>query len=196
MMGFGSLYYTDCRPGEGLLGSGGFQFQATSGDIESDLPDLVKRSALYEPPSVWMHELRPVEHYPRSLAHISHGSRYITAAGHYLGKEAGGIREGNHFTHAIVTHDRGSYGLTRPAQLWGAPWWSGEPAPTTVCDPIPAEPPPGPWHAQAVRDRLREYSDAEDSLVALLSALHALPDPNCTRILIISDDAEIGRAHV
>lgn len=190
MTGFGSLYYTDCRPGQGLLGGAGFQFQATSVSVASDVRELVARTVLYEPPSVWMRERRPVEQYPRSLAHIADGDRYVTAAGHYLGTEAGGMREGNQFTHAIVTDDLASYGLARPAQLWGASWWADQPAPTTVCDPVSAEPPPGPWHAQAVRDRITEHPHAERGLVALLSALHGLSDPDRIRILIVSDDAE------
>lgn len=190
MTGFGSLYYTDCRPGQGLLGGAGFQFQATSGNVASDVRELVARTVLYEPPSVWMRERRPVEQYPRSLAHVADGGRYVTAAGRYLGAEAGGMREGNQFTHAIVTDDLASYGLARPAQLWGASWWAGQPGPTTVCDPVLAEPAPGPWHAQAVRDRITENPHAERWLVALLSALHGLSDPDRIRILIVSADAE------
>jgi GTPase-associated protein 1, N-terminal domain type 2/GTPase-associated protein 1, C-terminal domain/GTPase-associated protein 1, middle domain len=190
MTGFGSLYYTDCRPGQGLLGGAGFQFQATSENVSSGVRELVQRTVLYEPPSVWMRAHRPVEQYPRSLAHVADGGRYVTAAGHYLGTEAGGMREGNQFTHAIVTDDLASYGLARPAQLWGASWWAGQPAPTTVCDPVVAEPPPGPWHARAVRDRIAENPHAERVLVALLSALQGLSDPDRIRILIVSDDAE------
>ena len=190
MTEFSSLYYTDCRPGQGLLGGAGLQFQATSENVAPDLRELVQRTVLYEPPSVWMRERRPVEQYPRSLAHVIDGCRYVTAAGSYLGTEMNGMREGNQFTHAIVTEDPASYGLARPAQLWDASWWAGEPAPTTVCNPVPAEPPPGPWHAQAVRDRIAKNPQAEDWMVALLSALHGLSEPDRVRILIVSDDAE------
>jgi len=190
MTEFGSLYYTDCRPGQGLLGGAGFQFQATSVGVAPDVRELVQRTVLYEPPSVWMRERRPVGQYPRSLAHVVDGRRYVTAVGSYLGTEMNGMREGNQFTHAIVTEDPASYGLARPAQLWGATWWAGEPAPTTVCEPVPAEPPPGPWHAQAVRDRIAENPKAENWMIALLSALHGLSEPDRVRILIVSDDAE------
>jgi len=190
MTEFGSLYYTDCRPGQGLLGGAGFQFQATSVGVAPDVRELAQRTVLYEPPSVWMRERRPVGQYPRSLAHVVDGCRYVTAVGSYLGTEMNGMREGNQFTHAIVTEDPASYGLARPAQLWGATWWAGEPAPTTVCEPVPAEPPPGPWHAQAVRDRIAENPKAENWMIALLSALHGLSEPDRVRILIVSDDAE------
>ena len=78
----------------------------------------------------WMRDRRPVADYPPSLAHLHDGADgaghdriYVTAGGRYLGREANGNRDGNQFTHAVVTREAGSYGLVRPAQLWAASWW-------------------------------------------------------------------------
>lgn len=137
--GFESLFYTDCRPGQGLRGGAGFQFQAVSPGTSTEMMSLVQRSVLYEVPVGWMRTNRPVADYPPSLAHVCDGV-YATARGVYLGAEADGVRGGNQFTHAVSTVDPSSYGAVRPAQLWNGPWWSERPASGTACEPVPADP--------------------------------------------------------
>lgn len=191
MSGFGSLYYTDCLPGQGLQGGAGFQFQAASPGVATEAMPLVQRSALYEPPSAWMRDRRPVKDYPLSLTHTAEGGVFATAAGRYLGQEANGTRQGNQFTHAVVTRDPADYGLVRPAQMWGAPWWAVEPASGTGLASLPAHPAPGPLDTETVRDRVREAPDGEERLVALLSAVHHLADPDNRRsVVLISADPE------
>lgn len=186
---FGSLYYTDCRPGQGLLGGAGFQFQAASAEVPAPAAALVQRAALYEPPVPWMRTRRPVADYPLSLAHCADGEVYATAAGRYLGVEANGTREGNQFTHAVVTDRAESYGLVRPAQLWDASWWAAGPAPTTAIDTVPAPPQPGRWTADAVRDRVAAAPGAADLLAALVSALQRLAGPGRAPVLVVAADA-------
>jgi GTPase-associated protein 1, N-terminal domain type 2/GTPase-associated protein 1, middle domain/GTPase-associated protein 1, C-terminal domain len=183
--GFGSLYYTDCRPGQGLQGWAGFQFQAASPGIAPEAMPLVQRTALYEPPVRWMRERRPVADYPPSLAHTAEGGVFATAAGCYLGQEANGTREGNQFTHAVVTRDPADYGLVRPAQLWAAPWWAVEPTPGTELDELAAHPAPGPLSVETVRDRVRDAEGGEERLTALLSAIHHLADPEHRRTVVL-----------
>jgi len=183
--GFGSLYYTDCRPGQGLQGWAGFQFQAASPGIAPEAMPLVQRTALYEPPVRWMRERRPVADYPPSLAHTAEGGVFATAAGCYLGQEANGTREGNQFTHAVVTRDPADYGLVRPAQLWAAPWWAVEPAPGIELDELAAHPEPGPLTVETVRDRVRDAEGGEERLTALLSAIHHLADPEHRRTVVL-----------
>ncbi len=183
--GFGSLYYTDCRPGHGLQGGAGFQFQAASPGIAPEAMPVVQRTALYEPPVSWMRERRPVADYPPSLAHTAAGGLFATAAGRYVGQEANGTREGNQFTHAVVTRDPADYGLVRPAQLWAAPWWAVEPAPGTELDMLAAHPAPGPLDTETVRDRVRDAAGGEERLTALLSAIHHLADPERRRTVVI-----------
>lgn len=183
--GFGSLYYTDCRPGQGLQGGAGFQFQAASPGVAAEAIPLVQRTALYEPPVRWMRERRPVTDYPPSLAHIGEGGVFATAAGRYLGQEANGTREGNQFTHAVVTRDPADYGSVRPAQLWAAPWWAAEPAPGTELDKLAAHPAPGPLDVETVRDRVHDAAGGEERLTALLSAIHHLADPEHRRTVVL-----------
>ncbi len=183
--GFGSLYYTDCRPGHGLQGGAGFQFQAASPGIAAEAMPVVQRTALYEPPVSWMRERRPVADYPPSLAHTAAGDLFATAAGRYVGQEANGTREGNQFTHAVVTRDPADYGLVRPAQLWAAPWWALVPAAGTELDMLAAHPAPGPLDTETVRDRVRDAAGGQQRLTALLSAIHHLADPQRRRTVVI-----------
>lgn len=188
---FGALYYTDCRPGQGTRGSAGFQFQAVSPGIGQEGMSIVAATALYEAPQAWMRDQRPVADYPASLAHIAEDGLFATAAGVYLGKEANGNREGNQFTHAIVTRDARSYQLVRPAQLWAAPWWATAPADGTEIDPVPAHPATGPLETESVRDRVAAAPDAKPRLVALLSAVHRLRDPDARQtVVLIGADPE------
>ncbi|MGH3533130.1 MAG: GTPase-associated protein 1-related protein [Pseudonocardiaceae bacterium] len=186
--GFLSLYYTDCRPGQGLRGGAGFQFQSVSSGVGHDVMTLVQRSALYEAPVVWMREHRAVDSYPPSLTHVFDGT-YVTARGVYLGAEANGVREGNQFTHAVTTGDPEAYGLIRPAQLWDAPWWSVRPAASTECDPVAAQPEQGPWGIDAIREWVLGQPDAEDWLVAVSSAFDRAQGPKRRRVLFVGEDA-------
>jgi hypothetical protein len=183
--GFGSLYYTDCRPGQGLRGGAGFQFQAASPGVAPEAMPLVQRTALYEPPVPWMRDRRPVADYPPSLAHTAEGDLFATAAGCYLGQEANGAREGNQFTHAVVTRDPADYGSVRPAQLWGAPWWATGPDPATVLDELAAHPEPGPLDVETVCERVRAAAGGEARLTALLSAIHHLADREHRRTVVL-----------
>lgn len=187
-IGFLSLYYTDCRPGQGLRGGAGFQFQSVSSGVGHDAMTLVQRSALYEAPVTWMREHRAVDSYPPSLTHVFDGM-YVTARGVYLGAEANGVREGNQFTHAVTTVDPEAYGLIRPAQLWDAPWWSVQPAANTECDPVPAPPEQGPWGIDAIREWVLGQPDAEDWLIAVGSAFDRAQGPKRRRVLFIGADA-------
>lgn len=186
--GFRSLYYTDCRPGQGLRGGAGFQFQSVSPGVGHDAMTLVQRSALYEAPVTWMREHRAVDAYPASLTHVFDGM-YVTARGVYLGSEVNGAREGNQFTHAVATVDPEAYGLIRPAQLWDAPWWSVQPAAGTECDPVPTPPEQGPWGIDAIREWVLGQPDAEEWLVAVSSAFDQAQGLARRRVLFVGADA-------
>ncbi|WP_018680664.1 GTPase-associated protein 1-related protein [Actinokineospora enzanensis] len=187
--GFRSLYYTDCAPGQGLRGGAGFQFQAVSAGVDHETMTLVQRTSLYEAPVAWMREQRPAEQYPPSLTHLSADGCLVTARGIYLGAEANGAREGNQFTHAVSTTDPEAYGQIRPAQLWQAPWWVERPAPSTVCDAVAAEPEPGPWGVDAVREWVLGTPGGEEWLTAVVSVFDRLDGPDRRRVLFIAEDA-------
>ncbi|MEU8001312.1 GTPase-associated protein 1-related protein [Catellatospora sp. NPDC049111] len=187
---FETLVYTDCRPGQGLAGTAGFQFQARSSGADQQAMHLVERHLLYEAPDNWMAARHPPEQYPPSLAHLW-DDRLITAAGRYLGREANGGREGNQLTHAIVTGDPDSYGSLRPAQLFGAPFWTGSPAATTDCPPLPADIEPGGFGVQEAQDFLNSSPDNERLLAALVTTLERSHQPQATRILFICADPDL-----
>ncbi|MGH8351136.1 MAG: hypothetical protein ACRES5_31910, partial [Pseudomonas sp.] len=180
------MYFTDCRAGEGLLGGAGLQFRAVSAGVDPRTMELVQRHCLYEPPEQWMHEGRSVDAYPRSLTHIFDGA-YITASGTYLGAEAKGTREGNHFTHALTTDEIDSYGMVRPAQLWGSPVWVSQTDGETVCDPVTAEPEPGPLQPEWLQRWVADQPDGEGQLTAVLSALEGVRAGG-PRVLFVAED--------
>ncbi|WP_424187968.1 GTPase-associated protein 1-related protein [Actinokineospora sp. G85] len=184
---FASLYYTDCTPGQGLRGGAGFQFQSVSEGVTHETMNLVQRTSLYEAPVPWMRERRPVNQYPPSLTHHYDGV-YVTARGIYLGAEANGSREGNQFTHALATTSAEPYGLTRPAQLWAADWWSERPAATTRCDPVEGEPEPGPLGVDVLREWVLGRPDPEGWLLALVSALDRLDGPDRRRVVFVGEE--------
>ncbi|MGW1681169.1 GTPase-associated protein 1-related protein [Saccharopolyspora sp. NPDC002376] len=186
---FHSLYYTDCSPGQGLRGGAGFQFQAVSPGTTDEMMSVVQRSALYEAPVGWMREQRPVEEYPPSLVHV-HNGVYATARGIYLGAETGGVREGNQFTHALVATDSQLYGPIRPAQLWGAPWWVEQPASSTECPAVSAEPEAGPLGVEALREWVRGQKDGESWLLAVHSAIDRVHDEGAPRVVFVSEDTD------
>jgi hypothetical protein len=189
---FDTLIYTDCRPAQGLRGDPGLQFQAKSPGIGAREMDLVQRALLYDPPTAWINERRPVDAYPPSLAHVWDHSRQVlaTAQGAYLGQEANGTREGNQITHAIVTADPDSYGFVRPAQLLNAPFWRAEPARTTECPHLEDGWQPGPAGPEAIRDFVAAQQDGRSLLVTLLSALRGLDAPRPRRVLFVAERAE------
>ena len=185
---FETLIYTDCVPGQGLQGTAGLQFQARSAGADRAAESLVQQTGLYEPPARWMRERRPVEQYPPSLAHTFDG-RYATAAGVYLGREANGGREGNQLTHAIVTRDPDSYQLHRPAQLFGAPFWTTTPAPGTRCPSVRHPWEPGPFDIAGAQHFVTARPGGADLLESLLSCLLAIGTAAERRVLFRGEDA-------
>jgi hypothetical protein len=185
---FETLIYTDCRPGQGLRGSAGLQFQARSSDNAAPAETLVKDHLLYEPPSRWMADRRPVADYPPSFAHLCASGYLATATGLYLGREANGVREGNQLTHAIVTTDPDTYAGLRPAQLYGAGFWSSEPAPTTRCEPVKVSPTGGPYTPSRAKQFVLEQPDGPETLLALVSALERAGRTGAGRVMFVGDD--------
>lgn len=185
---FDTYIYTNCRADEGLQGRDGFQFQAISPEANLDAMSLVQRRLLYEPSPQWMRDRRPVSDYPPSLAHV-HDGLYATAAGVYLGRESSGGREGNQLTHAIATSHGGDYGLVRPAQLFGAPFWTTVPAPTRQCPPLDPGWQPGPFGVLEAQRFVRAQDRGTALLTALLSHLRRTASDR-RRVLFLARDPE------
>ncbi|WP_232667023.1 GTPase-associated protein 1-related protein [Pseudonocardia sp. TRM90224] len=190
---FGSLHYTGCRAGEGLLGIAGLQFRAVSDGVTPQHMTLVERNCLYEPAEEWMRQRIPAGDHPPSFAHTASGG-LATATGVYLGAEGAGSREGNHHTHAIVTDDLDTYGQVRPAQLWRSEIWVTDPGPAewtgpTRCRRVPGDPTPGPMNPEY----LQAWTAAQPDGHAVLAAVHTALVAACNggkRVLFVSSDPE------
>jgi hypothetical protein len=191
---FGAAIYTNCAPGEGLEAVGGMQFQSSSAGVDRKTLALIRRHLIYEPPERLIQEEQPVEEFPPSFAHV-HDRVFATAAGVYTGREADGPRQGNHLTHAIVTEDPRAYRAFRPAQLFHAPFWRTEPAPSTHSERLSPPLPPGPFGAEQASQFVRDQRGGVDLLAAILLALRAHVshdgDGPPRRVLFISEDHEV-----
>ncbi|MBW6436454.1 hypothetical protein KZ829_22185 [Actinoplanes hulinensis] len=183
---FETLVYTDCRPGEGLGGGAGLQFQARSSDAAVAAQTLVKDRLLYEPPARWMADRRPAGEYPPSFGHLSASGYLATAAGVYLGREANGVREGNQLTHAIVTTGPEAYRGLRPAQLYGAGFWTTTPAPGCRSVPVTVSPEDVPYTPARARKFVLARPNGAAMLFALVSALERAGRDG--RVLFLGDD--------
>jgi hypothetical protein len=185
---FETLIYTDCRPGQGLDGSPGLQFQARSSEGVLAAKRVVQDHLLYQPYATWMSALRPVEEYPPSFGHVAQGGMFATGVGRYLGHEANGTRQGNQLTHAIVATDPAAYRGLRPAQLFGAAFWSGVPAATTVSEPVELAYNTAVHTPVRARDFVHAQPNGEHLLRALVSALSGADQPGRPRVLFVGDD--------
>ena len=180
------LLYTDCPPGTGRGGGGGFQVQAESSGVDPAQSELAVGILLYEAQNAWIVQRREAEDFPLGFAHAS-GAGYGTAQSRYLGKEATGGRPGNHLADCLLTHDPDLYGTIRPAQLWRSPLWRAGPWETRDCPQFKESPEPGPLTLDAVTGWIGERPERGPVLSRLLSVLE---DPAGPRAVIVTDDAE------
>jgi GTPase-associated protein 1, N-terminal domain type 2/GTPase-associated protein 1, middle domain len=189
--GFGRLLYTDCAPGAGRSGGGGFQVQAQSPGVDKDQSALATGWLLYEVQNPWVVDGRPVADFPPGLAHAA-GTGYGTGQSRYVGKEAVGGRQGNHLADCLLTPDAESYGTIRPAQLWGASFWRADAWPTPDCPDFDGDLEPGPlFTLDELTGWARASAERGPVLAALLSVLENADGP---RVVIVSaDPAEATR---
>ena len=189
--GFGRLLYTDCAPGAGRSGGGGFQVQAQSPGVDKDQSALATGWLLYEVQNPWVVDGRPVADFPPGLAHAA-GTGYGTGQSRYVGKEAVGGRQGNHLADCLLTRDAESYGTIRPAQLWGASFWRADAWPTPDCPDFDGDLEPGPLFTL---DELTAWARGRAERGAVLAGLlSVLEDAEGPRVVIVSaDPAEATR---
>lgn len=177
---FDRLLYTDCRAGTGRGAGGGFQVQAQSAGVDSAQAKMAVGWLLYDAPSSWIAQRRPVEEFPLGFAHAAEAG-YGTAQSRYVGTEATGARQGNHLADCLLTRDPDLYGPTRPAQLWRSPLWRAEAWDATHCPQFEDTPPLGPLTVDAVADWLHARPEREPTLERLLSVLE---EPAGRRVVI------------
>jgi hypothetical protein len=185
--GFGRLLYTDCAPGTGRSGGGGFQVQAQSPEVTGRWTALATTWLLYEVQSPWLAEQRPVGDFPPGFAHVA-ADGYGTGQSRYVGKEVMGGRQGNHLADCLMTNDPELYGTIRPAQLYGAPFWRADPWPSIDCPDFDGDLEPGPLLTlDALTTWAREREERGPVLARLLSVLE---DPDGPRVVIVSAEAD------
>jgi hypothetical protein len=168
-MAFHQLYYTSCE--HGLLGYGGFQFNAVTPGIPPTVMRQVEDMTSYEPPRSMPGDPRPdqLAGYPVAFCHAPGGaSTSITAQVVFTGADYSG-RPGNYFAHALVTDSPQDFGPVLPVELWDAPWWRTKPAEVRELPPLPGPPPRGHLDRAAIG----EFVDGADDRVlpVLLSAV-------------------------
>lgn len=130
----------------------------------------VRTFLLYEPPTAGTR-------LPPSFSHVTTGGSYATT----VRRDAG---DGNHVTHGIVTADPADYGSLRPAQLFGAPFWTSAGA---GADPVA---PATTLTASLVRERVLAQPGGAATLVALVSALEHATRPGGPQVVLVGAVAD------
>ncbi len=185
--GFGRLLYTDCAPGTGRGGGGGFQVQAQSPRVDGRGSVLATTWLLYEVQNAWVVEQRPADEFPPGFAHVADAG-YGTGQSRYVGKEVMGGRQGNHLADCLVTTDAEQYGTIRPAQLYGASFWRADPWPSTDCPDFDEDLEPGPLLTlDELTSWARELPGRGRALAGLLSVLE---DPEGPHAVVVSADSD------
>ena len=183
---FDRLLYTDCRPGEGLGGGGGYQVQAQSEECAPAQVRMAVGSLLYSTQTRWLNERRSTKEFPLGLAH-SADAGFGTAQSKYLGKEVNGNRQGNHLADCLLTEAVEPYGVIRPAQLWRAPFWREEIWPTTTAPRFEDGLDLGPLDHDAIAHWLH---DAPGRAIGVERLLTVLEDPSGVRVAIRAESPE------
>ena len=167
-MAFRQLYYTSCE--HGLLGYGGFQFNAATPGVPPPVMREIEDLTTYEPPRWMRADPGPgeLDGYPVALSH-SRGSdgSVIVARAVFAGADYTG-RPGNYFAHALVTESAEDFGPVLPAELWEASFWQTAPVAVTELPWLPGPPPAGPLNRVGVQAFLAGQDPA--ILPRLLSA--------------------------
>jgi GTPase-associated protein 1, N-terminal domain type 2/GTPase-associated protein 1, middle domain len=143
-MAFQQLYYTSCE--HGLLGYGGFQFNAATPGVSPVVMREAEDRTSYEPPRSMPGDPKPdqLAGYPVAFSHsLASGGVTITARVVFAGNDYSG-RPGNYFAHVLVNQSAADFGSLLPAELWDAPLWRTTPVDERELPLLPGPPPPGP----------------------------------------------------
>lgn len=185
-LAFERLLYTDCRPGEGLGGGGGYQVQAQSEGTSPAQSRMAMSWLLYAAQPRWVNDDRAVDDFPLGFAHAADAG-FGTAQSKYLGKEVNGSRRGNYIADCLLSQAAAPYGVIRPAQLWLAPFWRQEIWPSTVAPLFDEGLDIGPLDHDAIADWLRASPRRAKGLERLLTVLEDTDGP---RVIIRADEPE------
>jgi hypothetical protein len=134
------LYYTSCRVG--LSGFTGWQFNAVSAGVGTDLTRDVEALTAYQPPQSMMYSDAPEDlaRCPVNLCWVP-GSSPIALCVRYTGRDDS-RRFGNYFAHALCGSELDLGAL--PVELWRSPVWRHEAIAGTELPELDGPPPAGP----------------------------------------------------
>jgi len=186
-MAFQQLYYTSCE--QGLSGFAGFQFNATTPGVGSDVLREVEQLTAYEPPPGLSYDATPVDivNCPTNLC-FSPGSSAVIANVVFVGTDFSN-RFGNYFAHAIASdHLQHDLGSLLPIELWGAEFWSNRTVDTTELPELPAPPPRGDLDRAELEGFLRR--GAQEHLPALLTAAWAAIAVQDRSVVLVTRDTD------
>jgi len=126
-MRFPQLYYTSCE--QGLSGYAGYQFNAVTAGTSAETRRRVESLTGYEAPRSLAYADAPADlaRCPVNLCYVPAPTMIVVNV-QYVGRDAS-RRFGNYFAHAIEVPD-GGLGELLPIELWRAPFWAAEQAPT------------------------------------------------------------------
>jgi hypothetical protein len=134
------LYYTSCRVG--LSGFTGWQFNAVSAGVSTDLMRDVEALTAYQPPQSMMYSDAPEDlaRCPVNLCWVP-GSPSVALCVRYTGRDDS-RRFGNYFAHALCGDELDAGAL--PVELWRSPVWRHQAIPGTELPELDGAPPAGP----------------------------------------------------
>ncbi|MET7423433.1 GTPase-associated protein 1-related protein [Dactylosporangium sp. NPDC005555] len=127
----------------------------------------------------------PGEPLPVSFGHVAADGSYATTVRRHAGT-------GSHVAHGIVTGDPAGYGSLRPAQLFGAPFWTGasEGSPARGSQTAPTAPtaPTTRLTPALLRERVLAHPGGAAMLLALVSAMDRAGEPGAPLIAVVGSD--------
>jgi len=130
---FRQMYYTSCE--HGLSSHPGYQFNAATPGLGTDVLRAVEMLVGYEPPQSVGYNPTPADiaAAPVNLCFrpADPGNATVIANVRFVGTDFS-LRSGNYFAHALVTADpdRDLDGVL-PIELWDAPFWASQPIDST-----------------------------------------------------------------
>ncbi|MEV0135631.1 GTPase-associated protein 1-related protein [Dactylosporangium sp. NPDC050688] len=114
---------------------------------------------------------------PAAFGHVAAGGTYATTVERHAA-------DGSRVTHGLVTGDPAGYGALRPAQLFGAPFWS----PPAAGEPVPHEALTTTLTPSLVRECVLAHPGGAAMLPALVSALELAGRPGGPRVVLLGTD--------
>ena len=187
-MNFQQLYYTSCE--HGLAGYAGFQFNAVTPGTAGETMRTVESLVRYDVPRSLESSIQPDELHrcPVNLCHAP-GPVTVLASVCYAGQDSS-QRPGNFFAHALAAPDfAAKLAGTLPIELWRAPFWASQQAPSTELPGL-SEPLGTGTLSREVVSRFLDGHPGRDQLSLLISAAAAVQANAGQQVLVVGDTSD------